>query len=107
MTIPVAVLFRILVGFGRLSATGFVAMPGWRWSLVRLLRPVAYRHPGHDETAYETIVALPDSNQSFEIAVSVATDRRERIARVFFEDFPHRVIYVGTCRLAADGAMWS
>jgi LPS export ABC transporter permease LptG/LPS export ABC transporter permease LptF len=99
LTIPVAVLFGILVGFGRLSADReFVAMQAGGVSLFRLLRPVALiALLGTAATAYETIVALPDSNQKFrEIAVSVLTDRLENAVkpRVFFEDFPHRVIYV-------------
>src|SRR5687767_3962826 len=42
LTIPMAVLIGILVGFGRLSADReFVAMQAGGVSLVRLLRPIA------------------------------------------------------------------
>jgi LPS export ABC transporter permease LptG/LPS export ABC transporter permease LptF len=99
LTIPMAVLLGILVGFGRLSADReFVAMQAGGVSLLRLLRPVAFvAVVGTAATAYETIVALPDANQQFrEIAFGVVTERLETSVRprVFFEDFPQRVIYV-------------
>src|SRR5262245_39659045 len=89
LTIPVAVLFGILVGFGRLSADReFVAMQAGGISLLRLMRPVALVAVlGTAATAYEIIVALPNSNQKFrEIAVGVLTDRLENSMkpRVFF-----------------------
>ena len=99
LTIPMAVLLGILVGFGRLSADReFVAMQAGGISLLRLLRPVAFvAFIGTAATAYETIVALPNANQKFrEIAFGVVTERLESSVkpRVFFEDFPQRVIYV-------------
>src|SRR5260221_7317676 len=59
VTIPMAVLLGILVGFGRLSADReFVALQACGVSLVRLLRPVAVvAMVGTAWTAYETIVA--------------------------------------------------
>src|SRR6187397_2509617 len=97
LTIPMAVLLGILVGFGRLSADReFVAMQAGGISLLRLLRPVAFvAFIGTAATAYETIVALPNANQKFrEIAFGVVTERLESSVkpRVFFEDFPQRVI---------------
>ena len=67
LTIPMAVLLGILVGFGRLSADReFVAMQACGVSLMRLLRPVAIiALLGTAATAYEIIVALPDANQTF------------------------------------------
>lgn len=99
VTIPMAVLLGILVGFARLSADReFVAMQACGVSLMRLLRPITLvAVVGTAATAYETIVALPDANQTFrEIAFSVVKERVERNVkpRVFFEDFPNRVIYV-------------
>ena len=98
LTIPMAVLLGILVGFGRLSADReFVAMQAGGISLLRLLQPVAcVAIIGTAATAYETIVALPNANQKFrEIAFNVVTERLESSVkpRVFFEDFPQRVIY--------------
>jgi LPS export ABC transporter permease LptF/LPS export ABC transporter permease LptG len=99
VTIPMAVLVGILVGFARLSADReFVAMQACGVSLMRLLRPIAVvAAVGTAATAYETIVALPDANQTFrEIAFGVVKQRVESNVRprVFFEDFPNRVIYV-------------
>ena len=67
LTIPMAVLLGILIGFGRLSADReFVAMQACGVSLMRLLRPVALiALLGTAATAYEIIVALPDANQTF------------------------------------------
>ena len=48
-------------------------------------------------TAYEMIVALPDANQSYrEIIYVVVAGRVESSVkpRVFFQDFPDKVIYV-------------
>src|SRR5713226_4377162 len=96
VTIPMAVLVGILVGFARLSADReFVAMQACGVSLMRLLRPIAVvAAVGTAATAYETIVALPDANQTFrEIAFGVVKQRVEGHVRprVFFEDFPNRV----------------
>jgi LPS export ABC transporter permease LptF/LPS export ABC transporter permease LptG len=99
LTIPMAVLLGILVGFGRLSADReFVAMQACGVSLMRLARPVLLvAGLGTIATAYETIVALPDANQSYrEIVYVVMATRVESNVRprVFFQDFPDKVIYV-------------
>src|SRR6202521_210269 len=99
VTFRMAVLVSFLVGFARLSADReFVAMQACGVSLMGLLRPIAVvAVVGTAATAYETIVALPDANQSFrEIAFGVVKQRVESNVRprVFFEDFPNRVIYV-------------
>ena len=98
-TIPMSVLFGILVGFGRLSGDReFVTMQACGVSLMRLLRPVALiALLGTAGTAYAIIVALPVSNQAFRtIVADVMEERIESTLspRVFFDDFPHRVIYV-------------
>lgn len=99
LTIPMAVLLGILVGFGRLSADReFVAMQACGVSLMRLARPVLLvAGLGTIATAYETIVALPDANQSYrEIVYVVMATRVESNVRprVFFQEFPDKVIYV-------------
>jgi LPS export ABC transporter permease LptF/LPS export ABC transporter permease LptG len=99
LTIPMAVLLGILVGFGRLSADReFVAMQACGVSLMRLLRPVLLIAVlGTAATAYEIIVALPNANQAYrEIVFVLLASRVENNVkpRVFYEDFPNRVIYV-------------
>src|SRR5262245_2711360 len=99
LTIPMAVLLGILVGFGRLSADReFVAMQACGVSLMRLARPVLLvAGLGTVATAYETIVALPDANQSYReiVYVVMATRVESKVSpRVFFQDFPDKVIYV-------------
>src|SRR5215212_3103724 len=99
LTIPMAVLLGILVGFGRLSADReFVAMQACGVSLLRLLRPVLLiAAVGTAATAYEIIVALPNANQSYrEIVYVLLASRVENNVkpRVFYEDFPNKIIYV-------------
>jgi LPS export ABC transporter permease LptF/LPS export ABC transporter permease LptG len=99
LTIPMAVLLGILVGFGRVSADReFVAMQACGVSLVRLLRPVSLVAVlATAATAHQIIVALPDANQTFrEITFGIVASRVEQNVkpRVFFEDFPDRVIYI-------------
>jgi LPS export ABC transporter permease LptG/LPS export ABC transporter permease LptF len=99
LTIPMAVLLGILVGFGRLSADReFVAMQACGVSLMRLLRPVfLVAVLGTAATAYEIIVALPNANQAYrEIVFVLLASRVEGNVkpRVFYEDFPNKVIYV-------------
>src|SRR5262245_49768673 len=99
LTIPMGLLLGILIGLGRLSADReFVALQACGVSLFRLLRPIVLISAlATAATAYETIVALPDANQTFrEITFGVVADRIETNVkpRVFFEDFPNRVIYV-------------
>jgi LPS export ABC transporter permease LptG/LPS export ABC transporter permease LptF len=98
-TIPMSVLFGILIGFGRLSGDReFVTMQACGVSLMRLLRPVAFvALIGTAATAYEIIVALPGNNQAFRVIVADVMEERIESTltpRVFFDDFPHRVIYV-------------
>ena len=99
LTIPMAVLLGLLVGFGRLSADReFVAMQACGVSLMRLLRPVLFVAVlGTAATAYEIIVALPNANQSYReiVFVLLATRVENNVKpRVFYEDFPNKVIYV-------------
>jgi LPS export ABC transporter permease LptF/LPS export ABC transporter permease LptG len=99
LTIPMAVLLGILVGCGRLSADReLVAIQSCGVSLGRLLRPVLLvAGLATAATAYETIVALPNANQTFReiVFVVMATRVEQNIKpRVFYEDFPNKVIYV-------------
>ncbi|MSO45394.1 MAG: YjgP/YjgQ family permease [Acidobacteria bacterium] len=100
ITIPMSLVLGILVGFGRLSADReFVAMQACGVSIYQLIRPVALvalLAAGAD--AYEMIVALPEGNQTFrEITFNVLEGRVERDVkpRVFFQEFPNRVLYIG------------
>lgn len=99
LTIPMAALLGILIGFGRVSADReFVAMQACGVSLWRLARPVSVvALLATLATAHQVIVALPDANQTFrEITFGIVGQRVEQNVkpRVFFEDFPDRVIYV-------------
>src|SRR5207237_1695404 len=108
VTIPMALLYGVLFGLGRLSADReFVALQACGVSIFRILWPIALLAVlACAATAYETIVALPDANQTFReitfnvIATSAETDVKPR---VFFTTFPNRVIYVRDIR---PGAGW-
>jgi LPS export ABC transporter permease LptG/LPS export ABC transporter permease LptF len=99
ITIPMALLYGVLFGLGRLSADReFVALQACGVSVFRLLRPVVLLAVlACAATAYETIEALPDANQTFRqitfdvIASGAESDIRPR---VFFQNFPNRVLYV-------------
>src|SRR5262245_24596421 len=67
VTIPMALLYGILFGLGRLSADReFVALQACGVSVFRVFRPIAVLATiAAGVTAYETIVALPDANQTF------------------------------------------
>src|SRR5688572_7624619 len=97
LTIPMAVLLGILVGFGRLSADReFVAMQACGVSLMRLARPIfLVAVLSTAATAYQTIVALPNANQTFrEIVYVYLAGRIESSVKplVFYQDFPDKVI---------------
>ena len=99
LSIPIAVLFGILLGFGRLSTDReFVALQACGVSVARLLRPVVIvAILATAATAHQVIVALPAANQAFrEIVFQVMAERVENNVQphVFFTAFPHRVIYV-------------
>jgi lipopolysaccharide export system permease protein len=98
VTIPMALLFGVLFGLGRLSADReFVAMQACGISLFRVFRPIAFLAVlCCAATAYETIVALPAANQTYrEIILSVIASWADNDIkpRVFFGNFPNRVIY--------------
>src|SRR3954452_10863300 len=99
VTIPMALLYGILFGLGRLSADReFVALQACGVSVFRVFRPIALLALlACAATAYNMIVALPDANQTFRqityniIASGAQTDIKPR---VFFTSFPSRVLYV-------------
>ena len=100
LSIPVALLVGLLVALGRLSgdreAVAFLACGVSLW---RLLRPVAILGlAATAATLYVMITAIPDANQTFrEITYRIVAARvqGEIKPRVFFEDFPGKVLYVG------------
>src|SRR4051812_42377106 len=108
LTIPMALLYGILLGLGRLSADReFVALQACGVSVFRVFRPIAaIAVLACAATAYNMIVALPDSNQRFrEITYNIVASGAETDikARVFFTNFPNRVLYV---RDIQPGAGW-
>ena len=99
VTIPMALLYGVLFGLGRLSADReFVALQACGVSVFRIFRPIALlAFVACAATAYETIIALPDANQSFrEITFNIIASGAESDIkpRVFFTSFPNRVLYV-------------
>src|SRR4051794_24983304 len=98
VTIPMALLYGILFGLGRVSADReFVALQACGVSLFRIMRPIALLAVvATAATAYETIYALPDANQTFReltfgfVASGAESDIK---ARVFYQNFPNRVLY--------------
>ena len=99
VTIPMALLYGILFGLGRLSADReFVALQACGVSVFRVFRPIALLAlVASGATAYETIIALPDANQTFrEITYNIIASGAESDIRprVFFTSFPNRVLYV-------------
>ncbi|HEY3044129.1 MAG TPA: LPS export ABC transporter permease LptF [Vicinamibacterales bacterium] len=98
LTIPMAVLLGILIGFGRMSADReFVALQACGISPFRLIRPIALvALVATAATAHQIIVALPNANQTYrEIAFNVVANRAESNVkpRVFYSEFPNRTIY--------------
>src|SRR5882672_2343708 len=108
VTIPMALLFGILFGLGRLSADReFVALQACGISVFRVFQPIALLAVlACAATAYETIVAVPAANQTYrEITLNVIASWADSDIkpRVFFQNFPNRVLYV---RDIQPGAGW-
>jgi LPS export ABC transporter permease LptG/LPS export ABC transporter permease LptF len=100
LTIPMALLVGILIGFGRLSADReSVALLACGVSPYRLLRPVlALATVCALATMYVMIIAIPQANRAFlAITFDIVSKRVETDVRprVFFEDFPGWVLYAG------------
>ena len=99
VTIPMALLYGILFGLGRLSADReFVALQACGVSVFRVFRPIALLALlACIATGYNMIVALPNANQTFrEITYNIVASGAESDIkpRVFFTSFPSRVLYV-------------
>ena len=99
VTIPMGLLYGILMGLGRLSSDReFVALQACGVSIFRALRPIAVLALlafAVDE--YVLLVALPNGNQTFRdltfnvVATKAETDVKPR---TFYQGFPDRVVYV-------------
>src|SRR5262245_55990532 len=94
VTIPMALLIGILVGFGRLSADReVVVLMACGVSPYRMLRPVLLLGVlAWAACSWVMIKAIPDANQTFrELRLQVVVDRAEGEVRprVFFDDFPN------------------
>lgn len=108
VTIPMALLVALLTGLSRFSADReWVALQACGVSAYRLLRPVfAVCLVAWAATSYVIIWAVPDANQTFrEITFGIVAQRTEGEVRprVFFEDFPNRVLYVRDVPPAGGG----
>jgi LPS export ABC transporter permease LptG/LPS export ABC transporter permease LptF len=109
VTIPMAVLIGILMGFGRMSGDReTVALQACGVSIFQMLRPIIILAVvAAAATNYTMLVALPDANQAFrEITYRTMAERAgdEVKPRVFYQGFPGLVLYV---RDVIDGSVWS
>jgi LPS export ABC transporter permease LptG/LPS export ABC transporter permease LptF len=98
ITIPMALLFGILMGLGRLSSDReFVAMQACGVSIFRALRPIAMLAVvAFAADQYVMLVALPNANQTFrEITFNVVASKAETDVkpRTFYQGFEKRVVY--------------
>ena len=108
VTIPIALLIGLLIGFGRLSSDReSVALLACGISIYRLLRPVmVVAVASWAVTSWVMLDAVPRANQAFrEIVYGVISARAENEIkpRIFFEDFPNRILYIGD---ALSGGGW-
>ena len=108
VTIPIALLIGLLIGFGRLSSDReSVALLACGISIYRLMRPVmVVAVASWAVTSWVMLDAVPRANQTFrEIVYGVISARAENEIkpRIFFEDFPNRILYIGD---ALGGGGW-
>ncbi|HEV3140456.1 MAG TPA: LptF/LptG family permease [Vicinamibacterales bacterium] len=99
VTIPMALLLAILIGLGRLSADReIVALQACGVSVFRILRPLGIAALlATAATAYVMIVALPNANQTYRVItfnIVASSAEGDVKPRVFFQQFPNRVVYV-------------
>src|SRR5215470_3939296 len=99
VTIPMALLYGILMGLGRLSSDRkFIALQACGVSIFRALRPIGVLALlAYAADQYVLLVALPNANQTFrEITFNVVASKAETDVkpRTFYQGFPNRVIYV-------------
>ncbi len=110
LTIPMALLIGILVALGRLSADReVVVLMACGVSPYRLLSPILLVGVVcWGVSSWLMLEAMPDGNQTFrDISNKIVMDRAEGEVRprVFFEDFPHLVLYVN--EVPAGGTGWT
>lgn len=108
LTIPISLLIGLLIGLGRLSADReSVALQACGISIYRLLRPIMFvAFASWAITSWVMLDAVPRANQAFrEIVYGVMSARAENEIkpRIFFEDFPNRILYIGD---APSGGGW-
>lgn len=108
IALPVALLVGLLIGLGRLSGDReVVALLAGGVSPYRLLRSIgAVAAMTAAATLWVMIVAIPDANQTFrEITFNIIAERAQHDIqpRVFFEDFPNKVLYVRDAAEAGVG----
>jgi LPS export ABC transporter permease LptG/LPS export ABC transporter permease LptF len=99
VTIPMALLYGILMGLGRLSTDReFVALQACGVSIFRAMRPIALLALlAFAADQYVLLVALPNANQTFrQITFNVVASKAESDVkpRTFYQGFPDRVVYV-------------
>lgn len=99
VTIPMAVLLAVLLGFGRLSADSEVtAMKACGISLYGLLPPVlAFAFCAYTATTLVTLYGIPWGNTSFRRLVTSIVEKKGVNAlkeQVFIDDFPGLVLYL-------------
>ncbi len=109
ITIPMALLFGVLMGLGRLSSDReFVAMQACGVSIFRALRPIALLAVlAFAADQYVMLVALPNANQTFrEVTFNVVASKAETDVkpRSFYQGFDKRVIYARD--IIPGGAGW-
>ena len=110
VTIPMAVLIGLLMGFGRMSGDReTVALQACGISIYRMFWPVLLLAVAATAaTCYTLIVALPEANQTFrEITYrTLSTQAADEVKpRVFYEGFPGVVLYVRDVDIQGTG--WS
>lgn len=108
LTIPMALLMGLLVGFGRLSADReFVAMQACGISLKRLLLPVGIvSFLALVATAYMWFYGYPNANEKFlQVLVNVLAQRAEGNVRphVFYREIPNLMLYVRDVPASGEG----
>src|SRR5262249_42442032 len=97
--IPMALLYGVLMGLGRLSSDReFVALQACGVSIYRAFRPIALLAlVAFAADQYVLLVALPNANQTFrEITFNVVASKAESDVkpRTFYQGFPNRVVFV-------------
>jgi LPS export ABC transporter permease LptG/LPS export ABC transporter permease LptF len=108
LTIPIALLVGLLVVLGRLSEDReWTALQACGVGLARLARPVGLLALlGWAATSYVMLDALPAGNEAYEslmYGVVVSRAESEVKPRVFFQDFPTKVLYVREVKLNGGG----